>query len=286
MADISPELRNKLIERFPGHAWALTIPELADLLIRATNEEWSPELFESHLRNSTWWRTTSERSRQFTHLEQTDPAQAAAQVNATKQVIAQLAAQLGGSFDDDTLGAIAWQYHRLGWTDQTLRQQVAAMIRPGAGQLVDVSAIAGAYLVDVTDDEAADYTRRLFTGELTEETLRGIFQQRAMSKFANVPELVNLLRQGATPRDFFADHIAMISRYTDTPASQIDLVRDPTWSQILSYHDPSSGQIRPMTYREAMRFVRGTDQFAQSRAGREETATFIDAVTTALGTRR
>lgn len=272
---------SKMLERWPGYAYLASNPEIRDLLVSATREEWAPELFEAKLRATAWWQTTSSAVRQWGQLEATDGATAARQVNATKQTIAQLAGTLGGSLDDNTLGGLAWQYHRQGWSDQTLRMQVANLIKPGTGQMQDVEGLASRYLIDITDGEAQDYTRRMFTGELNEATLRGIFQQRALAKF---PTLAEQMKAGATPADYFADYTSMISRYTDTPVSAIDLVRDPTWSQILSYND--NGTIRPMTIAEATKHVRSTDAFANSMTGKAEAASYVDTLTKALGARR
>lgn len=285
MADISPDLHKKLVERFPGHTWALSIPEIADLLVRATNEEWSPELFESHLRSTNWWRTVEPAVREWTQLQATDPAAAQARIEQQRQRVVQLVAELGftGEIHHGASNHIAYLSLSQGWTEQRLRQVVADTWGPQPGTFTNVRALAQRYMVHLNDAEASDYTRRLFTGELSEQGLVGLFRQRALARF---PHLADLINSGATPADFFADYVSMISEYTDTPASQIDLSRDPTWSRILSYNDPQSGQVRPMTFSEAMRYVRGTDQFAQSRRGRQETASFVDAITTALGTRR
>lgn len=290
MADLDPNVDwafvAKMVERFPGHIWIASIPELRDVLVRATREEWSPELFESNIRASNWWKTTAPKVREWTQLQGTDPAGAEAQIDAQNARVRGIVAEfgVGGDIDQGASRHIAFLSLSQGWTETQLRQAVADTWGPQPGTFSNVRGLAQQYLVDMTDQEAADWTRRVFTGELTADGLRQIFQTRASAKFSAVPEIQNLLKTGATPMDYFGDYVSMISRYTDTPVSGVDLVRDPEWSKILSHND--AGTIRPMTYAEASRYVRGTNKFAESRVGREETATFVDSLTTALGTRK
>jgi hypothetical protein len=282
VADIDFGFIAKVLERWPGYAYLAANEEMRGLLIQATEQEWSPELFEAKVRSTNWWRTTNDKVRSWAQTEGTDPATAARLVNAKKTEIAALAVQLGGSLDDDTLGGLAWQAQRLGWDDQTVRMQIANLIKPGTAQMVNVNAIADQYMIDIGDDEAADYTRRLFTGEIDEGTLRNTFAARAQSRF---PGLAELMKGGATPGDYFADYRTMIARYTDTPTSGVDLIRDPEWSKVLSTVD-DKGQLRPMTLGEATKLVRGSTRYQSSTVGKAESAEFTDALTTALGTRR
>lgn len=273
----------KMLERWPGHTWAAGIPELRDLMVRATQEEWSPELFESQLRSSNWWKTTEPKVRSWIQLEGADPAAAQAQLAQQKTVVERLVAELGfsGTASHESANHIAYLSLSQGWDEQRLREAVADTWGPQPGTYSGVRSLAQRYLVDVNQGDLADLTKRLFTGQLTEQGLQGLFQQRALAKF---PHLADIMKSGAAPMDYFADYVSMISQYTDTPAAQVDLVRDKQWSKILSHND--GGQLRPMTYNEAVRMVRSTNQFAESRMGREETATFVDSLTTALGTRK
>lgn len=281
MADIDFGFIAKMLERWPGYTYLMQDGEIRDLIIQATQQEWSPDLFEARLRNTAYWRNTNEQARAWRQLEATDPASAARRINETKQTVGQLASMLGGSLDDANQGDIARKYLSMGWSDQTLRTHIAGMLKPGTAQMANVEGMASSYLLDITDEEAADYTRRLFTGELAEETLKSTFANRALAKF---PTLAEAIKAGATPRDYMGDHIATISRNTDTPVGQVDLIRDPEWQRILQYNDGNT--IRPMTIAETTRYVRGTDRFAESSTGKAETASFVDTLTKSLGARR
>jgi len=282
MADVDWGFLEKMLTRWPGFSYLASDPEIRGLLIEATQQEWSPDLFEAKLRNTAFWRNTNEKARSWRQLEATDPASAARRINETKQTVGQLASMLGGSLDDANLQDTAQKYLSMGWSDQTLRMHIAGLIKPGTTQMANVEGMASSYMLDITDAEAQDYTRRIFTGELDENTLRSTFADRAIAKF---PQLAEAVKAGATPRDYFGDHIATISRYTDTPVGQVDLIRDKEWQRILQ-HDDGKGQIRPMTLAETTRFVRGTDRFAESSTGKQETASFVDTLTKSLGARR
>lgn len=274
----------RVLERYPDVAYLAKEPEILNLLVAATKEEWSPEVLQGRLQQTAYWRTRAPAVRAWEQLEANDPAGAVVKVNDTKQKIAALATQYGGTFDEAAFGDMWWRVNREGWTDQQLRMAVANVVQPGAAQQVDVNALADQYMLDIGDDEAADYTRRLFTGEIDENTLRNVFSTRATVKF---PTFAEQMKGGAVPADFFADYRTMIGRYTDTPTAAVDLIRDPEWAQILSYTDPAAGgALRPMTISEATKHVRGTSRYQTSTVGKAETAEFTDAITKALGTRR
>jgi hypothetical protein len=278
------DLTQTMLERWPGYTWVGQIPELYSLIEQATNEEWSPELFEGKLRATTWWKQTAPKAREWTQLWGTDPAAAQAKTRTMRDQMSMFAGELGGSLTQAQADTLVWNATAMGWDDAQIRREVAAIVAPGAAVTTDVRQLASRYMLDIADSEASDWTRRLYTGELSEQALTTTLMQRASAKFSGSPQIVELINQGGTPADYFGDYVSMISRYTDTPAAGVDLVRDPTWSKILSHND--KGMIRPMTFAEAQRYVRGTNQFSQSRLGKEETATFVDSLTTALGTRK
>lgn len=271
---------SRVLERYPDIAYLAGDPEILGLLTAATKEEWSPEVLQGRLQQTTYWRTKAPAVRSFAQLEANDPAQAVGKVNATKDQIAALAVQLGGTFDEAQFGDMWWRANREGWTPQQLKIAVANVITPGTSQLTDVNQMASAYLLDISDAEAADYSRRLFTGEIDANTLKSTFADRALAKF---PGLKEPLAAGATPADYFADYTTMISRLTGSTTSAVDLIRDPTWQPILSKAD--AGNVRPMTLDEATKYVRSTDQFLQSSNGQAEAAQFRTAFEQKLGAR-
>lgn len=275
---VSEETRKAVLERFPAVAWLLDEPELASVLQRAVDEEWTPDTFEANLRATQWWRTQDETVRARRDMEATDPATAATRVNALKAQIRAASASLGGEMDDERAGALAWMAWRGGWSEAQVRSSIAAQTAPSTAAMVDVRALARAYMIDLPDTQAADLTRRVFAGELDQAAVEGLISAQASSRF---PHLGEWIKKGVRPADYFAPYQQMIAELTGATVDQVDLMKDPTWSRVVSFSD--GGSLRPMTLDETMRYVRSTDQFARSARGQAEQASFVKQFAQAVG---
>lgn len=279
----SAELKAKILERWPSYAWLLDIPEIDKLFNDAIDQDWAPDLFASKLKATDWWRTRDEAARTWADLEATDPTTATNKVNAGKLNIKGYAAQLGTQLDDNTAGDISWRASREGWSDQQIKQAVAAVVKPAGVPAMNVRSLANKWMVSLSDQQVNDFTQRLFTGELDANGLTGLMQTYATSQF---PQLADVIAKGISPGDYFDPYKQMIGKLTDTNPDTIDLRSDPTWSRVISTADPKTGQIRPMSLNEAQQFIRGTDQFGNSRTGQQEAASFVTDFAKQLGLKR
>lgn len=275
---VSDATRQQVLARFPAFAWLLDNAELADLLQRAVDAEWTADTFEANLRSTQWWRAQSDVQRQRQSVEMTDPATAATQVNALKAKMVASSASLGSKLTDDRAGALAWVAWRNGWSDQQVRAAIAAETTPSAGGMASVRSLARAYMVDLDDASAADLTRRVFAGELDQAAVETMLADQAMSRF---PSLANYIKQGVRPSEFMAPYRQMIANATGRDPNTIDLMNDPTWSRVVSYADGST--LRPMTLDETMRYVRSSSEFANSSVGQAEQAQFVRKFAQAVG---
>ncbi len=266
-------------ERFPAFAWLMQVPEVAAVIDKAIAQEWTPDTFEANLRATDWWRTQSDTQRARVDMEQTDPATAAVRVNALKAQILTSASQLGGQMTDERAGALAWAAWRGGWSDQQTKATIANETVPSTAALVDVRQLAAAYMVDLPDDQAASLTRRVFSGELDPKAVESLIADQATSRF---PTLGDWIKKGVRPAEFFAPYQQMIGDMTGVPANQVDMAKDPVWSQIVSHAD-DKGVIRPMAMDEATKFVRSSDAFAKSTRGQQEQASFVKQFAQSVG---
>jgi hypothetical protein len=266
----SAELKAMILQRWPAYAWLVDIPEIDALLQQAVNEDWAPDLFGAKLKATEWWRTRTDKARQWADLEATDPGTAVQRVNSAKAQVHSLAAELGQTMDDDTAGGIAWRFGREGWNEQQLRQAVTATVKPAGVPAVNVRALADRYMLSLSDGQINDFTQRLFTGELDQNALTGLMQTLATSQW---PQLADQIAKGITPGDYFDQYKNQIAEMIGVNPLDIDLRRDPTWSRIVSTPDAKGG-IRPMTLNEATQYIRSTSQFADSSRGQAEAAQF------------
>lgn len=275
---VSDEVRQQVMTRFPAFGWLLDNEEISSVLQRAVEQEWTADTFEANLRATNWWRNQSDVQRQRQSIEATDPTTASGQVNQIKQKLLAQSASLGSPLTDERAGALAWMAWRNGLTDQQLRAAVAGELSPSVAATVSVRSIANAYMVDIDDATANQLTRRVFAGELDQAAVETMFADQAMSRF---PALSTYIKQGVRPAEFLAPYRKMIGDMTGRDPNQIDLMRDPTWSRVVSYADGNT--LRPMTLDETMRYVRSTSDFANSSVGQAEQATFVKKFAQAVG---
>lgn len=280
---LDPAAIETIKARFPGALIYLNNPEVAALLERAVAEEWAPETFDANLRATQWYIKTTDSQRTWYSIESGNPGEASTRVNARKQQIKALAYQLGQEISDNDAGAHAWQSLREGWSEQDLRYNVATLVQPAGTSVgaTDVRQLANEYMITLTDDKLADLSRRAFAGQLDENGLRSMFAAQAAGQF---PGLADQIKAGTTPGDYFDPYKQQIAKYTDTPPGQVDM-NSATWRKIVSYASPD-GKVRPMTLDEAIKYIRSTDEFANSTTGKQETANYQVEFEKMFGARR
>ena len=280
---MSPETKAKIEERWPSYAWLLNIEEVANLLSQAVEQEWAPDLFGSKLKATNWWRSRTETARKFADVEATDVATSHQMVNAMKVKIKEWGASIGVTIDDATAGSMAWDTQRQGMSDGEVRQFIASKFKPAGAPAINVRTMANKWMVSLSDTQVDDLTRRMFTGELDQAGLTAFMQTQATSQF---PHLGDMIAKGITLGDFFDPYKQMIADMTDATPDSIDLKTDPVWSRVISTPDEKTGQIRPMSLNEAQKYIRGTDQFGNSRRGQAEAASFVTDFAQQLGLKR
>jgi hypothetical protein len=80
--------------------------ELKKLFNSAVDETWTAEKFQAELRDTKWWKTTSETARQAQLLKKTDPATYNASVQAVTIQIRQLASEVGAAIPESKMKKI------------------------------------------------------------------------------------------------------------------------------------------------------------------------------------
>lgn len=276
---VSDATREKVMAHFPGFAYLLDNTEIAGVLEKAVNQEWTADTFEANLRATEWWRTQTDKQRSRTTLEQTDPATAANAVNALKAQIRTTSASYGAEMTEERAGALAWAAWRGGWDEAGIKQAIATDAgTPAAGAQVDVRGLARAYMVNLPDSTVANLTRRVFTGELDAQAVENFMVEQSTARY---PALAGQIQQGIRPHDYFGAHRQIIATLTDQDPDTIDLTSDPTWQRVISTADGQT--LRPMTLDETTRYTRSTSAFTKSRRGQQEQASFVQEFARAVG---
>lgn len=114
-----------------------SIPELKSLFAQAVAASYSATRFTALLKNTNWWRTTSDAQRQYIDLRTSDPATWTRKWENTANHLNQLAVQVGLGNQLPTMqagsesGALNWATYAsmaLGWSDDRVKDYFGSQI--------------------------------------------------------------------------------------------------------------------------------------------------------------
>jgi len=98
--------------------------------------------------------------------------------------------------------------------------------------------------------------------------------------------IVSMIDRGGSPADYFDPIRAEMATELEIDASAVDLVRDQRFRDVVSYADPESGTIRPMTMTEATRHVRQLDEWGQTQGAQQKSAGMSNGLLKTFGARK
>jgi hypothetical protein len=280
MSKASPaEVEQYQREHFGNMLWVKNDPELRGLLERAAREEWTPERFRSEFENSNWWNTKSGPVRKFIERQNTDAETLNSEIDTKAKNMLATAQSLGIPLTYADLVPLATDAIRFGWDDLTIRQNIIGKVTFDPNQAGGLGAfqtqaknIGKKYLINITDQEAFEYSKKLFTGEATEASIAADMQQRSKSAY---PSIANLIESGTVPLDYFNTHINTVANLLEVDPSSIDLT-DANYMGIISHTD-DKGNVRPLSVPETITFVKQKDEYWKTGNSAKE-------VTSVLGT--
>jgi len=250
-------------EHYANMLWVKEDPELRGLLETAAKNEYTPERFRAEFENSNWWKGKKDTVRKFIERQHTDGTTLNDEIDAKTKNILAMSSNLGLSFTYQDLVQMGTDAIKFGWDDLALKQNLMAKVNfdPNLGGGLGAYATAAKktgknYLINITDQEAFDWSKKLFTGEASEASIQESLKARAKSAY---PSIADLIDAGTVPRDYFSQHINTAAQLLEVDPNSLDLT-DPKYNQIVSYAD-DKGNIRPMTVAETTSFIKKKDEY-------------------------
>lgn len=252
-ANLAPWM-NEVKSKYPAQAPYLGNPEIAALLKQAVDEKWPPDVLQSHLEASQWWKSHSPQQRQWNLLNQTDPAAALQSVQGEFDAIRSSASNLGLRLSSGDMMTLAVQSLSLGWTQQQLNEHMVSAHQGGiAGGSMGVTrdqlkSIADDYLLPASDQTLDQWTKRIAAGNTTPDVFKDQMSRQAMSRYQD-PGIKEALAHGMTIKDFADPYVQMAAQTLGMNPNDIDLLQTK-WSQALDHVDDKNGVRRAMTMNE------------------------------------
>lgn len=224
-------------------------PELKRLFNDMVTKGYSKDMFQAKLRNTKWWKTHSDKEREYLTQTYTDPATAKQNFNAAYVSVHQLAEQLGikdTKFTRARIQEAAYNVVAKGWSDGQLRNYLGQYVYfdggnmqgQGADTINELRSYAYTMGVHMSDKWYTDNTRLVLRGMATTSDFKNQMLRQAKAMF---PQFSKQLDAGQTVQDIAQPYMQSMSQILELPAGSINLF-DPTIKKALQYKNPGTLQ--------------------------------------------
>lgn len=272
-----------------GYAAAfLDHPEVGPILKKAAANGWGEAELYGAITQTQWWKSSSDNSRSWQMLVNEDPATAARVAAEVAANIQNRARTLGIELSNDQIASIARTAAEFGWTDAQIVDRLVGQANwatLSAGDLRakfdDVKAVAGEYLVDVSDQTAQQYAARIASGEMTIDGVRAAMQKQARQRFAWMADEID---QGITPSMYLDPIRNQIASELEIAPEEVNLMKGD-YLGMVEVRDEKSGEMRAATLREAQLAARRDPRWAQTGNAQSQVARTMQFVKDAMGRR-
>ena len=291
MADLSPWARAYILINYPSLGWAIDHPELGPILSEAVAKGWDEPTIVARVKQTTWYRSTTDAQRQWELLRNDNPGEAAKMLSGGVSTTQQIASRLGISLTGDQALWIGTYAVANGWTEA---QIISNMITnyahintyQGAGSLGgqlgsfqdQAMARAKEWGVPMSDAASFEWSKQMATGFIDQQGLDAYLRDQAASRF---PTLKPMYDMGFTTRQIFDPYIQQTAQLMETSPSMIDFT-DPKWLPMVD-SIADDGTRRPMSLSEAGRYVRGQTEWRQTQQAGETAARTAETIMQKFG---
>ena len=217
-------------------------PDLKALLDRATAQNYTSERFVAELQNTNWFRTRSESYRKFVALATTDPQTLASMQNQMAARVNLLSAQTGAYVTPEEHHNFVDAAIALGWSDDTIREQLVQRLRIENGHYRGGQAAAaeqavrqtlGDYGVNLDDASIGWYVQNIVRGASADSTIKSWAMQQAASRY---PALADRIWAGENVRQIASPYIQSYGKLLEVSPDTVS-IEDPLIQQALTSKD-------------------------------------------------
>lgn len=264
-----------------------SVPELRKLLDKAVAGQWSETQWTGQLKNSKWWKDTSETQRQMKILETTDPATYKAQLAATTEAMRLAAVKMGAVVSDGQLGDAAKLAMSSGWSEEQVKSYLGKYIdftdkhtlggQAGAwARAINDAAYKNGLALD--DQTVKTYAAYIGQGITTLEDTLGQIRERAAGQY---PAFADQIRAGQDMHTIAQPYVQMYAQ--ETGKSYADMsATTPMIKDALNRRGPDNTAV-PMTMSEFQQQIRGTSEWRSTPGAISQTMNIGGQVLKSLG---
>jgi hypothetical protein len=225
-------------------------PEIRDKIFKPmVSEGWGKDMFNAKLRETKWWKTHTDKERQYLTLMYTDRATAQQSLSQANVTVKQLAEQLGikdTAFTKKKMSEAAYNMVAKGWNEGQLRYFLGQYVYFDGGDMegqgADVQNELKSYAynmgVKMSDKWYADNTRKVLRGIATTSDFKNDMLNQAKAAF---PQYSKQLDGGQTLADIAQPYMQSMAQILELPTGSINLF-DNTVKKALQYKNPTTLQ--------------------------------------------
>lgn len=252
----------------------------------------TPELrsaVSSQIQNSTGWALFSKQAAPSTQTTKGSGSKAsttAQDIAAAAAAITNEAATLGLSLDPTAINGLASTVVKQKWSGDMLTQYLTSGVdfsKLGAGSLTagvdNIKKMAKEQLLNLSDASAQEYSRRMLSGEMSQEGLQALFTEQAKKNYAWATPTLD---KGITMQAYLMPSRDFIANQLEKPTESVDMM-DPKWLSMMQTVDAKTGQIRAASLSEMQINARQDPDFAKTNKARAMTQNAALAIRSFMG---
>ena len=270
-----------------SYAFFKSQPSLMKLLTQAVGEQWTPTVFQAHLKNTDWWKENSDTARKAQVQAKTDPATYRANLAAAQFSAAQAAVKVGAILTTKQTAQLAKNIVNFGWNDAQVNNFLGQYIdfqanHTLAGQAGSAAKQIRQYAYDqgvkISDQTVKNSAAYLVRGITTMQGVQDSIRQQAMSTY---PGWTEQLEGGATMRDLAQPYIQQTAQELELPETDVD-VWHPKVTAALNAAD-AKGQPAPMSLSDFRSYLRADPAWKATQGAQDQVMGVGHQVLASLG---
>ena len=245
-----------------------SIPELKRLFGNAVSQQWDSDKFTAQLKNTKWWKATSDSNRKAQLMAKQDPATYKATLEAARIAAQQMAVKLGATLSDAALRKLAKNIVHFGWEDAHIQDFLGQYVKFNdkhvtgglAGQAYQqLKTLAYDNGVSMSEqslrNSAAYVVRGVSNMEKEAANIRGI----AMGAY---PAFADQIQAGASMKDIAAPYVQAYAQTMEVADTDVDMFNPKIRSAL--NRAGSSGKPEPMSLTDFTRSLRDTPDWRRT----------------------
>jgi len=235
--------------------WSLAVinsnPELKALFAKATSTGagggWTTDRFVAAVRDTKWFKATSDTARQAVILQKADPATYKARMNSSIEQARAMANTTGAVLSAAQLQQIGAESVMYGWNSDQLKSRMGGSVTSGkSGQFSGGAAVAqrqyeemaAQYGVTVSPATMGLWVKYTMMGSESADQVRNYMIGQASSRY---PSLADRLKSGETTLQIADPYIQSQAKILELNPNTIGLT-DKSIQSALASKDPKTGQ--------------------------------------------